>query len=90
VAGLGGRAPAGLGFRARLTYISGMLRTAPKKSPPRSESLPTWSISRIKSTPAHPVGQVQAIDAKSAIEAAIRKYHIPAQYHDRLLARRIR
>jgi hypothetical protein len=78
----------GLGFGRGLTYISAMLR--PKKSAPQTQSLPTWSIVRIKSTPAHPVGQVQAPDAESAVRAAIEKYDIPAQYHDRLLARRVR
>jgi hypothetical protein len=80
----------GLQYRPRLTYISGMLRTRPKKSAPQSQSLPIWSISRIKSTPAYPVGQVQAPDAESAIAEAIRKYDVPPQYHDRLLARRVR
>jgi hypothetical protein len=36
----------------------------------------TWAISHIKSTPALPIGHIEAPDAESAIKEAIKKFGI--------------
>jgi len=45
------------------------------KRSPRSE-LPRWRITRIRSTPAAEIGTVEAPDAESAIQEAIKLYGI--------------
>jgi hypothetical protein len=60
------------------------------KSPRRSE-LPRWPITRIRSTPAVEIGTVEAPDAASAIEEAIRRYDIRQPWQrERLVARQMR
>jgi hypothetical protein len=55
----------------------------------RSE-LPRWRITRIRGTPAVEIGAVEAADAASAIEEAIRRYDIRQPWQrERLAARRI-
>jgi hypothetical protein len=49
-------------------------------------SAPTWSIYRLKASPAALVGVVQAADANSAIKAAIEQYRVPPRYQQRLFA----
>jgi hypothetical protein len=52
---------------------------------------PRWRITRIRSTPAVEIGTVQAPDAASAIDEAIRRYDIRQPWQrERLVARRIR
>jgi hypothetical protein len=58
-----------------------------KKAKP--ESVPTWAISRIKSTPAVTLGHVEAPDAESAIREAIKRFGITdPEQQKRLAARR--
>jgi hypothetical protein len=56
---------------------------------PGNEPLHTWAISHIKGTPAIELGQVEAPDAKTAIEEAIRKFGIKERIRDRLAARQV-
>jgi hypothetical protein len=57
----------------------------------RGPKLARWRITRIRSTPAVEIGTVQAPDAASAIDEAIRRYDIRQPWQrERLVARRIR
>jgi len=47
-----------------------------------------WRITRIRGNASHPVGQVKATDAESAIKEAAIKYDIPAEERKRLAAQR--
>ena len=59
------------------------------KQPPKK--LATWSISRLKGTPAVFVGEVEAPDAETAIAKAIEEFHITdPEQQKRLAARRVR
>jgi hypothetical protein len=42
--------------------------------------LPNWRVVRLKKSPAAEIGTVQAPDATSAIQAAIKKYDIADPY----------
>jgi len=47
-----------------------------------------WRITSIRGKASHPVGQVKATDAESAIKEAAEKYDIPADERNRLAAQR--
>jgi hypothetical protein len=58
-----------------------------KKSQPLD--MHTWAITHIKGTPAVTIGHVDAPDAESAIEDAIKQFGIKERIRDRLAARRV-
>jgi hypothetical protein len=58
------------------------------KQPP-NQPMHTWAISHIKGTPAVTIGRVEAPDAESAIEEAIKRFGIKERIRDRLAARRV-
>jgi hypothetical protein len=48
-----------------------------------------WEISHIKGAPAVTIGRVDAPDAESAIEEAIKQFGMKERVRDRLAARRV-
>jgi hypothetical protein len=59
-----------------------------KANPPKQQTH-SWAIYPIRGTPAQFVGIVfDQPDQESAIKKAIEEYDIPADQHDRLIARR--
>jgi hypothetical protein len=77
--------PAGLGFRAGLTYISAM----PKRSP-RSK-LFEWRVIQLKATPARLIGYFKGASAGDAIKRAIVEREISDPLtQSRLAAQRVR
>jgi hypothetical protein len=51
---------------------------------------PTWAISRISGSPFIVLGHVEAPDAESAIQEAIKKFDVGDADKDRLAARRVK
>jgi hypothetical protein len=54
---------------------------------PQPLEMHSWAISHFKGTPAVTIGQVEAPDAESAIEEAIKRFGIKEGIRDRLAAR---
>ena len=56
----------------------------------KSRPLPRWRVIRLKATPAVELGTVEAPDADTAIEIAIKRFEITDPVHQqRLAARRV-
>jgi hypothetical protein len=74
----------GFGFLGAPLYIRPMRERKRKRRPERRVA--TWQISRLRGTPAAFIGLVDAPDAASAKERAIKQFDIRPQDRDRLIA----
>jgi 1,2-phenylacetyl-CoA epoxidase PaaB subunit len=56
---------------------------------PADEPHPRWEVSHIKGLPALIIGRVEAPDAESAIEEAMKRFELKERVRERLAARRV-
>jgi hypothetical protein len=56
---------------------------------PTEQQTHSWSIYRLRGTPAQLIGIVYAPDEQSAIKKAIQEYEVPENQRNRLIARRL-
>jgi hypothetical protein len=75
-----------LGLFAALLYIRSMRKRGGGKSNQRGRPVATWQISRLRGTPAAFIGLVDAPDAASAKERAIKQFAIRPEDRDHLIA----
>ena len=55
---------------------------------PTEQQTHSWSIYRLRGTPAQLIGIVYAPDEQSAIKQAIKEFKVPANQHARLITQR--